>query len=450
MLIPVNLPFGLRPLLDGPAGPFTCVLDGGGPGSWGDGVGVGGWGPRAVLRVAPDGTATVRTAAGSEACAGDPFDVLDRFAAAWCRRADAGSPYAGGVVVALSYELRRWVERVPGRCRDPLALPVLHAAAYDWFLVADHRGGGATLAVQPAAVAAASRVTARLRERTTPAAPVERGGSRGVVRPDLPRAAYTAAVRAALDYIAAGDIYQVNLAQRFTVTDPPAPADVFAALQRHPMPFGAYLDAGDFALLSNSPECFLTVRGDEVATYPIKGTRRRGGDAAADAERMRELRGDPKERAEHVMIVDLERNDLGRVCRTGSVRVDDLCRIESFPTLHHMVSRVCGTLRAGVSLSALLRATFPGGSITGAPKVRAMQIIDELEPVPRGFYTGALGWIRADGSSVWSLLIRTAIATPGRVTYHAGGGIVADSVIDSEYEETLLKARPFFAAVEDA
>ncbi|MCK6555191.1 anthranilate synthase component I family protein [Candidatus Binatia bacterium] len=450
MRLPIELPLGLPSLLRGGAGtPLTCVLDGAGPESWTDGRAIAGWGPRAVLRVAADGGATVRSGAGIQACAGDPFDLLDRFVAEWSPPPDrVRSPWAGGIVVALSYDLRRWVERVPARLADPLELPVLHAAAYDWFVVLDHRHGGVSLEVRPDAGLDASRLAERI-AGGAPAALSNRGVDR-VVRREFSKAAYAAAVRAALDYIAAGDIYQVNLAQRFAVTNPPAPLDVFAALQRHPMRFGAYVDAGDFKLLSNSPECYLTVRGEEVATYPIKGTRRRAADAAADAALAFDLRSDPKERAEHVMIVDLERNDLGRVCRAASVRVDALGRIESFPTLHHMVSRVSGRLRSDVSLAGLLRATFPGGSITGAPKVRAMQIIDALEPVPRGFYTGALGWIRADGSSVWSLLIRTAIATPGLLTYHAGGGIVADSGIDSEYEECLLKARPFFAAVEQA
>lgn len=445
----IDLPFGLLPLLRrGAAEPYVCVLDGAGPGSWVDGRAVIGWGPRAVLRVAPDGTATTCTAGTLEIARGDPFDLLDGFVAASASRPESGpSPWAGGIIVALSYELRRWVERVPGRLSDLCGLPVLHAAAYDWFVVLDHRCGEATLAVRPGAGVDVARLATHLRTQANSPPPLARLRPR-LPRADVSRAEYAAAVRAALDYIAAGDVYQVNLAQRFTVVDPPTPIEVFAALQDHPMPFGACVDGGGFTLVSNSPECFLTVHGDRVATYPIKGTRPRGADAAADVALINALRADPKERAEHVMIVDLERNDLGRACRTASVHVDTLCRVESFPTLHHMVSQVSGRLRPEVSLGAFLRATFPGGSITGAPKVRAMQIIDALEPSPRGFYTGALGWIRADGSSVWSLLIRTAMATPGLLTYHAGGGIVADSNIDREYEETILKARPFFAAME--
>jgi len=265
---------------------------------------------------------------------------------------------------------------------------------------------------------------------------------------DFGKDRYLSAVRAVLDYIAAGDVYQVNLAQRFVVTDPPAPAALFATIQRrHPVPFAAYVDGGDFILVSNSPECFLAQRADKLATFPIKGTRRRGHDPFADEQLARELQDNAKERAEHLMIVDVERNDLGRVCRTGSVRVEEFARIQTFPTLHHLVSKVSGQLRPQVTLAEVLRATFPGGSITGAPKIRAMEIIDEIEPVSRSFYTGAIGFIDLDGDAVFNLAIRTAVATRQKLTYHAGGGIVADSVPIREYEETLLKAQPFFAAL---
>jgi len=264
----------------------------------------------------------------------------------------------------------------------------------------------------------------------------------------MSREQYLAAVRVALDHIAAGDVYQVNLARRFVVSEPPAPATLFTALQReHEAPFAAYVDAGDFVLVSNSPECFLTLRDDVVATFPVKGTRRRGVDTYSDRDLARELATDPKERAEHVMIVDLERNDLGRVCSYGSVRVEALAQVQTFPSLHHLVSEVTGRLRPPGSLSAVLRAAFPGGSITGAPKIRAMEIIDNLEPVSRSFYTGAIGFIAAHREAVFNIAIRTAIVTGRTMAYYAGGGIVADSVPAREYEETFLKSQAFFAAL---
>jgi para-aminobenzoate synthetase component 1 len=250
------------------------------------------------------------------------------------------------------------------------------------------------------------------------------------------------------DYIAAGDVYQVNLSQRFETRMTAPPLDVYGrlrAVQR--VPFGGYVDLGSEHLLSNSPELFLRRRDARVITCPIKGTRPRATGAAADHAFSAELRRDSKERAEHVMIVDLERNDLGRVCRTGSVRVERLADCVPFDTVHHLVSTVAGTLRPAVTAGDLLRATFPSGSITGAPKIRAMEIIDELERAPRGFYTGALGWIDASGDCDLNVTIRTAIARGDTLAYHAGGGIVADSCATRERDELYLKAAAFFRAL---
>jgi anthranilate/para-aminobenzoate synthase component I len=214
-----------------------------------------------------------------------------------------------------------------------------------------------------------------------------------------------------------------------------------------PVPFGAYLDAGPERVLSRSPELFLRRRGARVVTCPIKGTRPRGANPAADAALAAELARDPKERAEHVMIVDLERNDLGRVCVAGSVAVEALAAAVPFDTVQHLISTVAGTLRPSVSTVDLLRATFPSGSITGAPKIRAMEIIAELEAAPRGFYTGAIGWIDASGDCDLNVAIRTAVARGDRLVYQAGGGIVADSRAERELDELHLKAAAFFRAL---
>jgi len=227
---------------------------------------------------------------------------------------------------------------------------------------------------------------------------------------------------------------------------PDAPALFAAWLDRYPMPFAAYVDGGAWIALSNSPECFLIADDGSVATFPIKGTRRRRADCAADTLAA-ELQGDAKEQAEHVMVVDLERNDLGRVCEPGSVAVAEFAAVRQYPLLVHMVSEVRGRLRCGTSLAALLRATFPGGSISGAPKIRAMQIIEELEPAARGFYTGSIGWTEIDGESRFNIAIRTAVLDAGGLTYWAGGGIVADSDATREYQESLLKAEALFRAL---
>ena len=449
--------------------PFAVLLDGGGAASWGTGQALLGFRPRATLRVAADGSARVRSAGVLETCTGDPFTLLERFCAVW---APPGDDHGGGVVAALGYDLRYWVERLARRPPDDADLPVLHAAAYDWLLSYSYAERRYRLASHALPASELRYLAAELAARSTSAPlprplsaavsagradalpPLRAGkGARGVgpaVVSNFTKDEFVRAVERSRQYIAAGDVYQVNLAQRFAVPAPAgaayAPAALFAGLQRHAMPFSAYVDAGDFTLVSNSPECFLTMRQGLVSTFPIKGTRRRDADPNADAAHARALRADPKERAEHVMIVDLERNDLGRVCQTGSVRVDAFAEVASFPSLHHLVSQVTGRLRPGVTLAEVLRATFPGGSITGAPKIRAMQIIDEIEPVGRGFYTGAIGFV-GGGSAIFNIAIRTAVANRRWVTYHAGGGIVADSIPSREYDETLLKAQPFFAAL---
>ncbi len=451
----VDLPVSPTALLTGCAAePYVFALDGGNAASWGSGHALLGFGPRATLRVEASGDAIVRADGTVRRWRGDPFALLDRFCADWagCRGAEAGTgdrrlgSTGAGVVAALSYDLRRWVERQL-TTRNDRHVPVLHAASYDWLLSYSYAERRYALISANRSRSEVDQLAADLQTRAGRTAGGATATPRVRVVPDLTRNEYCAAVRAVLEYIAAGDAYQVNLAQRFTVTDPLSPAALFAAMQQQAMPFAAYVDAGNFALASNSPECFLTLDGDQVATFPVKGTRRRGANARSDRRLIRDLLEDPKERAEHVMIVDLERNDLGKLCRTGSIRVDAFARAHTFTSLHHLVSKVSGRLRPSTSLADILRATFPGGSITGAPKIRAMEIIEALEPVCRGFYTGAIGFIGSDGRAVFNLAIRTAVASRQQITYHAGGGIVADSVPEREYEETLLKAQPFFAAL---
>lgn len=263
-------------------------------------------------------------------------------------------------------------------------------------------------------------------------------------QPGLDRAEWIRRVRRVHDYIAAGDIYQVNLTHTLTAPWAGDPAAFYDRLRAaSPAPYACFLQLGDTAVLSASPECFLQIEGRRVVTRPIKGTRpRRGDDAAVAAE----LLASEKERAELVMITDLERNDLGQVCEYGSVRVTALCELRTFAHVHHLVSTVEGRLLSGVGPVRALRACFPGGSITGAPKKRAREIIAELESAPRGIYTGALGFFGRDGRAVFSVAIRTLVLRGGRASYGVGAGIVADSDPRAEYEETLHKAAGLFAA----
>ncbi|MGH7644186.1 MAG: aminodeoxychorismate synthase component I, partial [Gemmatimonadales bacterium] len=265
---------------------------------------------------------------------------------------------------------------------------------------------------------------------------------------------YRAAVERVKDLIRAGDIFQANLSQRWTLpvgaADPTVRAlalsEALAALS--PAPHAAFLGAPDHAIASASPERFLELRGRRVETRPIKGTRPRGADPAENARLAAELRASAKDRAENVMIVDVLRNDLGRVCETGSVAVAALCELEAFPQVFHLTSTVTGTLAEDRDAFDLLHACFPGGSITGAPKIRAMEILESLEPVRRHLYTGSIGYLDWSGDADWSIAIRTAVVTPEAAHFAAGGGITADSDPEAEYRETLDKAEGMRLALE--
>ncbi len=272
----------------------------------------------------------------------------------------------------------------------------------------------------------------RLPARRTPAIRFE---------PRISREKFLGMVDAAKDYIAAGDIYQVCLAHPFDARTDSDAWEYYEALRRcSPAPHAAFLDGGSVQIASASPECFLRMSGRQVITRPIKGTRPRGSDATGDRRSASELLTSPKEIAELVMITDLERNDLGQVCEFGSVAVRELLRLEAYEQVFHLVSSVEGRLRPDVSHVQALRACFPGGSISGAPKKRALEIIRELEPFPRGIYTGAIGYFGFNGESQFSIAIRTAVFEGATAQFHAGAGIVADSVAEREWQETLDKA----------
>ena len=282
--------------------------------------------------------------------------------------------------------------------------------------------------------------------QSVPARPIGRLDWRSCFTPD----AYRAAVKRVIDYIFAGDIFQANLTQRFLADLPKdhEPAALYLSLrERNPAPFAAYVGAGDTSVLSTSPERFLKLTDGAVETRPIKGTRRRAENEEADAAIREELLASEKDRAENIMIVDLLRNDLSRVCRPGSVEVKEYCALKSYETVHHLVSTVTGTLEEGRDAIDLLKAAFPGGSITGAPKIRAMEIIAELEPVTRGPYCGAIGYIGFDGAMDTNIVIRTMVIREGKAAVQAGGGIVADSNPDAEYQESLDKASALLGAL---
>ncbi len=370
-------------------------------------------------------------------------------ATAW----ELGVPFAGGVVGYWAYDFGRRLERLPERARDDLGLPDCVLGFYDVTGAHDHDSGrtwlfstGLPADGGPRAARAARRLEEfRARLESPPAAtPPPPARAPRSARSTFTADGYRRSVEDVREAIRRGDIFQANLSQRWRLPLPRAHTHVLAfddALREvSPAPFAATLDLGDHVVLSASPELFLRRRGASVETRPIKGTRPRGGTPDEDLRLAAELRASGKDRAENVMIVDVLRNDLGRVCETGSVRVPELCVLERFPQVWHLTSTVLGTLAAGLGPFDLLHACFPGGSITGAPKIRAMEVLEVLEPVRRHLYTGAIGWIGWDGDADWSIAIRTATATPDAVYWSAGGGITADSDPDAEYRESLDKA----------
>ena len=380
---------------------------------------------------------------GTRCIDGEPFQVLAEQLALHQQAGTAEFPI-GAAIGYFGYGLKNFVEKLPANAPDDLGMPDCWFGFYDNLLVFDHGKGKVW------------EVSHRRAEPARPTkAPVGRGGptapqaSRSDLHSNFTRDSYRTAILRAQQYIAAGDIYQVNLSQRFQGVVEASPTDLYLALREsNPAPYGAYLDIGDAQILSTSPECFLNIRDRHVVTRPIKGTRPRAATIEDDARIAAELLASPKDNAELLMITDLERNDLGRVCEFGSVRVRELVRVETYATVHHLVSTVEGVLRNGVSHVDCVRACFPGGSITGAPKIRAMQIIDELEPHARGVYTGAIGFLGYNALTHLNVAIRTVVYQGGRLTFHAGGGIVADSEPDAEYDETFAKAKGILNAID--
>jgi para-aminobenzoate synthetase component 1 len=349
-------------------------------------------------------------------------------------------PASGAAIGYFGYELGR---ESAGLTRDKAGthafMPEVAIGLYPWTVVIDHREGRAALTSLESFDDAAA---AELRERLV-AAPQREARTfemRGAIASSLERAAYLPRAQRVLDYIEAGDCYQANLTREFRAPYEGDPWTFYRHLHdTNPAPMGAYLEYPFGAVLSSSPERLLVVEGRGALTRPIKGTRRRRADPAEDAAAAESLRHSAKDRAENVMIVDLLRNDLGKVCETGSVEVRGLCELESFATVHHLVSTVAGRLAQGRDALGALEACFPGGSITGAPKRRAMEIIDELEPHRREVYCGAIGYVTAGGRMDMNIPIRTTLCARGEMRFYAGGGIVADSTPEDEFEETETK-----------
>ena len=386
--------------------------------------------------------------------AGDPFAVLAEELARHPRPAGppGPAPFCGGAVGFIGYEAGLRLERVHSRHPNAGDQPEMAFGFYDAVAAFDHAERRAwVIAARPEAEGRARALAARLESGGAPTlGPVPTAPWRS----ELARDDYLERVERVLEYIRAGDIYQANFTQRF-LAERPAGLDIYALYRRlraiSPAPFAAYLDCGPrLRIASASPERFIRLNASGgIETRPIKGTRPRHADPAADAAAAAELVASVKDRAENLMITDLLRNDLARVSAVGSVRVPVLYGLESFSNVHHLVSVVTARLRPGLGAVDLLRAALPGGSITGAPKIRAMQIIDELEEARRGAYCGSVAWIGFDGAMDSSIVIRTLSITPEAVIAQAGGGIVADSDPAEEHEEMMVKIRAQLRALEE-
>jgi anthranilate synthase component 1 len=397
--------------------------------------------------------------------AGDPI-VAMRSALATHRavRVPGCPPFSGGLVGHVSYDAVKLFEpRVPISKPDELGFPDVLLMDFDEVVAFDNLRHSLHVICEvrcgtgddPRALyeRALRRIRARLRELSRPLVDrrPRRASRLAELTPRIPKRDYLAAVERAKEYIRAGDCQQIVFAQRFDAEVSAAPFDIYRALRRvNPSPYLFFLQDGDRALAGSSPETLVKLQDGEVTLRPIAGTRPRGADAAQDEALEAELRADPKENAEHVMLVDLGRNDVGRVSAIGSVRVTQLKTVERYSHVMHLVSEVKGRLADGLSAVDVLRAGFPAGTVSGSPKVRAMEIIDELEPARRGPYAGAVGYFDRRGDMEMCIAIRTLMAHGRRVSVQAGGGLVYDSVPESEYQETLSKARAVFTAVAQA
>lgn len=362
-------------------------------------------------------------------------------------------PFLGGAVGYLSYDLGRELEVLPDETEDDLQLPHIYMGFYDPVIALDH---------QKKKLYILSTGLPHYRERIEsikkgwrelkplpPILPIQQSREARPIS-NFTREEYIEAVSKTLEYIGAGDIFQANISQRFQSPLPFKPFDLYRLLRhKNPAPFSAYLQFPEFQVASSSPERFIELRGRHLQARPIKGTRPRGKTPKEDKEFKEELYYSTKDRAENVMIVDLERNDFGRIASYGSVHVEELYSVEEFATVFHLVSTITGELKEGLGAVDVIKNTFPGGSITGAPKIRAMEIIEELEPVKRNIYTGSIGYLDFRGDMDLNIVIRTFILKEGEAYFQVGGGIVADSVPEKEYQETLDKGKALMESLEE-
>ncbi len=412
---------------------------------------------------AKDGMVTVTNSRQQTTFEADPFTIVKERLAAWGfpgEKRDDLPPFQGGAAGLFGYDLGRTVEKMPDLAKADRDLPEMAIGIYDRIIAFDHERKKAWIIVHAEDEATAIKKQNFLRSIvTTPPSPFAEAENSHWTKSrvdggvqwteNFTEDGYKRQIQKVIDYICAGDIFQANLSQRFDAALP-AGFDSFAHYKLlrevNPAPFATYMNLGNVRISSASPERFLTVRNGHVQAKPIKGTKVRLINANDDEQQKKNLQSSEKDRAENIMIVDLMRNDLSRACMADSVNVEKLCAVETFARVHHLVSTITGRLKEECTPVDLLRACFPGGSVTGAPKIRAMEIIEELEPTQRGPYCGCIGYVGFNGSMDLNILIRTLVYKGSAVSFQTGGGITSDSKIDAEYQETLDKAAAIFAS----
>ena len=393
------------------------------------------------------GFTTITSGGIDQVVPGDPFALIEQEVRKRAENIISDLPFTGGAIGYFSYDLGRRIERLPNIAQDDMEMPEMAVGIYHWAYIADH--------VERKAVLVGNMVEPRVRlnwdDIISKVTTIPNGNNNASyeaiskIESNMSETQYKEKFSKVKNYIASGDCYQVNLAQRFSAEVEGCPWTGYKKLRAiNPSPFSAFINLPDYSVLSASPERFLQVRNSVVETKPIKGTRPRSIDQQEDEQLQADLVNSIKDQAENVMIVDLLRNDLSKCCEIDSVKVPKLFDLESFPTVHHLVSTVTGMLPANINPIQLLRECFPGGSITGAPKIRAMEIIEELEPNRRALYCGSIGYIGFNGDMDSNIAIRTLIQKDQQVYFYAGGGLVWDSEADAEYQETFDKAAAMF------
>jgi para-aminobenzoate synthetase component 1 len=394
--------------------------------------------PVCTLVTHGDTTDITRNGVTLQSCA-NPFDLVRQQVISDFAESDE-LPFNGGAIGYFSYDLARRLEKLPVIARDEEHIAEMAVGIYQWAVIVDHQQQKSYLVGQINELQTWQALIAQFSQLPQPQEP---GAFKVVsaVQSNMDKAAYTEAFNRIKRYLREGDCYQVNLAQRFVAVCEGDPWRAYQLLRQiNAAPFGGYLNLPEVQILSSSPERFLKLTKDLVETKPIKGTRSRKQDVYEDQQQKKLLENSRKDRAENLMIVDLLRNDIGKTCKNGSVKVPKLFAVETYATVHHLVSTVTGRLADNQHALDLLKSCFPGGSITGAPKIRAMEVIEELEPNRRGVYCGAIGYIGFNGNMDSNIAIRTLVHSKGTIRFWAGGGIVNDSTVDEEYQECFDKA----------